>query len=53
MRNTLASHPLGTFGTCLGSQLVQAGTQLHRDALATDWELAERGEPLVGIEPLP
>ncbi len=33
--------------------LVQEWTALHRSELVTDWNLAEREEPLVSIEPLP
>ena len=34
-------------------KLVQEWTDIHHDALVSDWELAEREEPLVSIEPLP
>ena len=33
--------------------LVQDWTELRRDELFADWKRAERGEPLVTIEPLP
>lgn len=34
-------------------KLVQEWTELHRDELISDWERAEREEPLASIEPLP
>ncbi|MEO6627319.1 MAG: DUF4160 domain-containing protein [Aquihabitans sp.] len=34
-------------------KLVQEWTELHHDALVSNWELAEREEPLVSIEALP
>ena len=33
-------------------RLVQASIELHRDDLATDWELARSGEPPYKIDPL-
>ena len=33
-------------------RLVQASIELHRDELATDWELARSGEPPYKIDPL-
>lgn len=33
--------------------LVRDWAAIHTDELMVDWQLAERAEPLVGIEPLP
>ena len=33
--------------------LVREWTELHRDELKSDWQRAERHQPLVSIEPLP
>jgi hypothetical protein len=34
-------------------RLVQEWAEIHREELVADWQLAEREEPLVSIDPLP